>query len=157
MDRAKVRVPRKKNTRKATRRAIDGKLPESSFLESARRRLDEELKRLGVAPGHRFLLPAGFFSSSGDDSATTTIAFPNSSRPEKKPRGRPGTSQAQDIVEAVARCIAEGCPYAPLASTFRPDISPEKAKHYLRRRVSALRAKIYAAVQRYKENHVTLK
>lgn len=59
------------------------------------------------------------------------------------------------MVTAVAKCIAEGRPYWPVAKKLRPDLPLEKAKHYLRSRVSKNRAKIDAAVQEYKRKHVT--
>jgi hypothetical protein len=61
---------------------------------------------------------------------------------------------AQMIAE-VAKCLAKGRPYWPVALKLRPDLPPEKAKHYLRSRVSKKRAKIDTAVRAFKRKHVT--
>ena len=59
------------------------------------------------------------------------------------------------MIDEVAKCIAKGRPYWPVAARFRPDLPLEKAKTYLRSRVSKNRAKIDAAVQLFKHKHVT--
>jgi hypothetical protein len=59
------------------------------------------------------------------------------------------------MIAEVAKCIAEGRPYWPVALKLRPDLPLEKAKDYLRSRVSKNRAKIDAAVLEYKHKHVT--
>jgi hypothetical protein len=66
-------------------------------------------------------------------------------RAARKEEDRMTTKQ---MIAEVAKCKAAGRPYWPVALRLRPDLPLEKAKHYLRSRVSKNRLKIDAEVRR---------